>query len=39
MALRFGSELTSTEIAAVLGVTPSAARMLVHRAESVGCGR
>lgn len=32
VALRFGSELTSTEIAAVLGVTPSAARMLVHRA-------
>jgi RNA polymerase sigma factor (sigma-70 family) len=32
VALRFGSELTSTEIAAVLGVSPSAARMLVHRA-------
>ena len=32
VALRFGSELNSTEIAAVLGVTPSAARMLVHRA-------
>lgn len=32
VALRFGSELNSTEIAAILGVTPSAARMLVHRA-------
>lgn len=32
VALRFGSELTSVEIAAVLGVSPSAARMLVHRA-------
>jgi len=32
VALRFGSELTSTEIAALLEVTPSAARMLVHRA-------
>jgi RNA polymerase sigma factor (sigma-70 family) len=32
VALRFGSELSSSEVAAVLGVTPSAARMLVHRA-------
>jgi RNA polymerase sigma factor (sigma-70 family) len=32
VALRFGSELNSSEVAAVLGVTPSAARMLVHRA-------
>ncbi|MBM0124520.1 sigma-70 family RNA polymerase sigma factor [Pimelobacter simplex] len=32
VALRFGSELSSTEIAVILGVTPSAARMLVHRA-------
>ena len=32
VALRFGSELNSSEIAAVLGVSPSAARMLVHRA-------
>jgi RNA polymerase sigma factor (sigma-70 family) len=32
VALRFGTELTSAEIAAVLGVSPSAARMLVHRA-------
>lgn len=32
VALRFGSELTSAEAAAVLGVSPSAARMLVHRA-------
>lgn len=32
VALRFGSELTSAEIGEVLGVTPSAARMLVHRA-------
>lgn len=32
VALRFGSELTSAEIGALLGVTPSAARMLVHRA-------
>ncbi len=32
VALRFGSELTSAEIGAVLGVSPSAARMLVHRA-------
>ncbi len=32
VALRFGSELNSTEIAALLGVTPSAARMLIHRA-------
>lgn len=32
VALRFGAELNSTEIAAVLGVQPSAARMLVHRA-------
>ncbi|MDZ5620245.1 sigma-70 family RNA polymerase sigma factor [Nocardioides sp. HM23] len=31
-ALRFGGELTSAEVAAVLGVSPSAARMLVHRA-------
>jgi len=32
VALRFGGELSSSEIAATLGVTPSAARMLVHRA-------
>ncbi len=32
VALRFGSELTSVEIAEVLGVSPSAVRMLVHRA-------
>jgi RNA polymerase sigma-70 factor (ECF subfamily) len=32
VALRFGSELSSSEVAAVLGVSPSAARMLVHRA-------
>lgn len=32
VALRFGSELSSAEVAAVLGVSPSAARMLVHRA-------
>lgn len=32
VALRFGSELTSAEIGALLGITPSAARMLVHRA-------
>ncbi|WP_322936308.1 RNA polymerase sigma factor [Nocardioides bizhenqiangii] len=32
VALRFGGELTSAEVAAVLGVSPSAARMLVHRA-------
>ncbi|GAA4097687.1 RNA polymerase sigma factor [Nocardioides kongjuensis] len=32
VALRFGSDLSSTEIAALLGVTPSGARMLVHRA-------
>ena len=35
VALRFGSELNSTEIAEILGVTPSAARMLLHR----GIGR
>ncbi|WP_220454256.1 RNA polymerase sigma factor [Nocardioides immobilis] len=32
VALRFGSELNSSEMAVVLGVSPSAARMLVHRA-------
>lgn len=32
VALRFGSELTSPQIAELLGITPSAARMLVHRA-------
>ena len=38
VALRFGGELNSSEVAAVLGVTPSAARMLVHRAIA-GFGR
>ena len=32
VALRFGSELTSEEIGAVLGISAGAARMLVHRA-------
>jgi len=32
VALRFGSGLNSSEMAVVLGVTPSAARMLLHRA-------
>jgi RNA polymerase sigma-70 factor (ECF subfamily) len=32
VALRFGTELNSTEIGALLDVSPSAARMLVHRA-------
>jgi RNA polymerase sigma factor (sigma-70 family) len=31
VALRFGSELTSTQIGEVLGISPTAARMLVHR--------
>lgn len=34
VALRFGSELTSAEIGAVLGVSATAARMLVHRGVS-----
>jgi RNA polymerase sigma-70 factor (ECF subfamily) len=32
VALRFGSELTSEEIGTALGVSPGAARMLLHRA-------
>lgn len=35
VALRFGSELTSAEIGDVLGISATAARMLVHR----GVGR
>lgn len=35
VALRFGAELDSTEIGAVMGISPTAARMLVHR----GVGR
>jgi RNA polymerase sigma factor (sigma-70 family) len=35
VALRFGSELTSAEIGEVLGISATAARMLVHR----GVGR
>lgn len=31
IALRFGAELSSAEIGTVLGVSPTAARMLVHR--------
>ena len=32
VALRFGAELSSAEIGQELGVTPTAARMLLHRA-------
>jgi RNA polymerase sigma-70 factor (ECF subfamily) len=32
VALRFGAELSSAEIGAALGVSPTAARMLLHRA-------
>ncbi|GAA3823360.1 sigma-70 family RNA polymerase sigma factor [Nocardioides panacisoli] len=32
VALRFGSELTSEQIGAVLGISSGAARMLLHRA-------
>lgn len=32
VALRFGAELSSTEVGAHLGISPTAARMLVHRA-------
>jgi len=32
IGLRFGAELTSAEIGAALGVSPTAARMLLHRA-------
>lgn len=32
VALRFGAELSSAEIGQALGVTPTAARMLLHRA-------
>ena len=35
IALRFGAELTSTEIGALMGISPTAARMLIHR----GVGR
>ncbi len=31
VALRFGAELSSPEIGAAMGVSPTAARMLVHR--------
>lgn len=32
VALRFGAELASPEVGAVMGISPTAARMLVHRA-------
>jgi RNA polymerase sigma-70 factor (ECF subfamily) len=32
LAMRFGAELPSAEIGAVLGISAPAARMLVHRA-------
>lgn len=32
VALRFGAELSSADIGAVMGISPTAARMLVHRA-------
>lgn len=32
IALRFGAELSSADIGASLGISPTAARMLVHRA-------
>lgn len=32
ISLRFGAELTSSEIGEQLGISPTAARMLVHRA-------
>lgn len=32
VALRFGAELSSSDIGAQLGISPTAARMLVHRA-------
>lgn len=32
VALRFGAELSSTEVGDHLGISPTAARMLVHRA-------
>ncbi|HYZ97789.1 MAG TPA: sigma-70 family RNA polymerase sigma factor [Acidimicrobiales bacterium] len=32
IALRFGAELSSADIGAALGISPTAARMLVHRA-------
>lgn len=32
LSLRFGAELSSAEIGAVLGTSPTGARMLVHRA-------
>lgn len=35
IALRFGAELSSAEIGAAMGISPTAARMLVHR----GVGR
>ena len=31
VALRFGAELSSADIGAVMGISPTAARMLVHR--------
>jgi RNA polymerase sigma factor (sigma-70 family) len=34
IALRFGAELSSPEIAEVMGTSPTAARMLVHRGVS-----
>ena len=32
VALRFGAELSSADVGAALGISPTAARMLVHRA-------
>lgn len=34
VALRFGAELSSPEIGAAMGISPTAARMLVHRGVS-----
>ncbi len=38
IALRFGAELSSREVGDVLGVSPTAARMLVHRGVTQAAG-